>query len=66
MAAKRQQDGADSAAVADLPKKQPGSRNSEAKKPQAGCRSAGRRSKRWELRLVSTIVGLMESSRFGR
>jgi hypothetical protein len=66
MAAKWQQGGADSATVADLPKNQPGSRNVAAKKPQPASRNAEQRSKLWELRRVSTILRLMESSRFGR
>jgi hypothetical protein len=65
MAAKWQLGGAGPAILADLPKKQPGDRNSAAKKPQAGCRSAGRRSKLWEWQQVSTIMRLMESSGCG-
>jgi hypothetical protein len=66
MAAKWQQGGADSATVADLPKNQPGKPRVAAKKPQPGCRDAERPSKLWELRRVSTILRLMESSRLGR
>jgi hypothetical protein len=66
MAVKRQQDGADSAPVADLPKNQPDKPRVAAKKPQPSCRNAEHPSKLWELRRLSTILRLMESSRLGR
>jgi hypothetical protein len=60
MAAEWQQGGADSAAIADLPKNQPQAMTPEAEGPQPKACNAEQVAKFWELWRLSTIMQSME------